>query len=110
MYFLMIFSESQMADEILQGCPGLEIYNSCFTPNYGLWALGFCGDIFGKDNPGCLQQNQPLSNVTSLDLSNRSIHSLVNKVSFLTEEATSIDKHICFNLYLIELAKYISSV
>ncbi|CAH8258472.1 unnamed protein product [Arabidopsis lyrata] len=72
-------SERQMADEILQGCPSLEIYNSCFTPNYGLWALGFCGNIFGKDNPACVQQDQPLSNVTSLDLSNRSIHSLVNK-------------------------------
>ncbi|CAD5317472.1 unnamed protein product [Arabidopsis thaliana] len=72
-------SERQMADEILQGCPSLEIYNSCFTPNYGLWALGFCGDIFGKDNPGCVQQDQPLCNVTSLDLSNRSIHNLVNK-------------------------------
>jgi len=82
-FFMIIFSERQMADEILQGCPSLEIYNSCFTPNYGLWALGFCGDIFGKDNPGCVQQDQPLCNVTSLDLSNRSIHNLVNKVSFV---------------------------
>ncbi|KAL1214586.1 hypothetical protein V5N11_007481 [Cardamine amara subsp. amara] len=72
-------SERCMADEILQAFPSLEIYNSCFTANYGVWALGFCGDIFGKDNPGCVQQDQPLCNVTSLDLSNRSIHSLVNK-------------------------------
>ncbi|XP_019094148.1 PREDICTED: tubulin--tyrosine ligase-like protein 12 [Camelina sativa] len=78
-------SECQMADEILQGCPSLEIYNSCFTPNYGLWALGFCGDIFGKDNPGCVQQDQPLCNVTSLDLSNRSIHNLVNKAFHVHE-------------------------
>ncbi|CAA7016089.1 unnamed protein product [Microthlaspi erraticum] len=72
-------SERQMADEILQRCPSLEIYNSGFTPNYGLWALGFCGDIFGKDNPGCVQEDRPLCDVTSLDLSNRSIHNLVNK-------------------------------
>lgn len=80
--FYLLLSERQMADEILQGCPSLEIYNSCFTPNYGLWALGFCGDIFGKDNPGCVLQDKPLCSVTSLDLSNRSIHNLVNKVSF----------------------------
>ncbi|CAE5964467.1 unnamed protein product [Arabidopsis arenosa] len=78
-------SEHQMTDEILQGCPSLEIYNSCFTPNYGLWALGFCGDIFGKDNPGCVQQDHPLCNVTSLDLSNRSIHNLVNKAFSVQE-------------------------
>ncbi|XP_010416704.1 PREDICTED: tubulin--tyrosine ligase-like protein 12 isoform X3 [Camelina sativa] len=78
-------SERQMAVEIRQGCPSLEIYNSCFTPNYGLWALGFCGDIFGKDNPGCVQQDQPLCNVTSLDLSNRSIHNLVNKAFHVHE-------------------------
>ncbi|EOA33509.1 hypothetical protein CARUB_v10019785mg [Capsella rubella] len=78
-------SEHQMAEKILQGCPCLEIYNSCFTPNYGLWALGFCGDIFGKDNPGSVQQDKPLCNVTSLDLSNRSIHNLVNKAFHVHE-------------------------
>ena len=77
------FSEGRLADEILKSCPSLEIYNSCFTPNYGLWALGFCGDVFGKDNPDYAQQDQPLRNVTSLDLSNRSIHNLANKVLFL---------------------------
>lgn len=82
MYFIC-FSKRRLADEILQSFPSLEIYNSSFTPNYGLWALGFCGDIFGKDNPDYVQQDQPLCNVTSLDLSNRSIHNLVNKVIFL---------------------------
>ncbi|ESQ33251.1 hypothetical protein EUTSA_v10003638mg [Eutrema salsugineum] len=72
-------SEIQMADEILQCCPSLEIYNSRFTSNYGLWALSFCGDIFGKDNPGFVQQDQPLCNITSLDLSNRSIHNLAKQ-------------------------------
>ncbi|CAL5398452.1 unnamed protein product [Camellia sinensis] len=37
---------------IFQGCPSLEIYNSCFTCNFGEWALGFCGGIYDKDNPG----------------------------------------------------------
>ncbi|VVA90274.1 unnamed protein product [Arabis nemorensis] len=78
-------SEHLMADEIPQACPSLEIYNSCFTPNYGLWALGFCGDIFTKDYPGCVQQDQPLCNVTSLDLSNRAIHNLVNKAFSVDE-------------------------
>ncbi|CAH2079500.1 unnamed protein product [Thlaspi arvense] len=75
----------RMADEILQGCPSLEIYNSRFTPNYGLWALGFCGDIFGKDNPGCVEQEQSLCNITSLDLSNRSIYNLINKAFSVQE-------------------------
>lgn len=96
MYFFVCFSEGRLADEILKSCPSLEIYNSCFTPNYGLWALGFCGDVFRKNNPTDYgQQDQPLRNVTSLDLSNRSIHNLANKVVFcaLTSSKTrwSID-------------------
>lgn len=69
-----------MADTIFKGCPGLEIYNSCFTSNFGEWALGFCGGVYEKDNPCPIHQdNHPLQSVTSLDLSNRSIHSLINK-------------------------------
>ncbi|KAK9274967.1 hypothetical protein L1049_022224 [Liquidambar formosana] len=69
-----------MEETILQGCPRLEIYNSCFTCNFGEWALGFCGGIYGKDNPGCIHQSDcPLKTVTSLDLSNRCIHNLINK-------------------------------
>ena len=77
-----------MADTIFKGCPGLEIYNSCFTSNFGEWALGFCGGVFEKDNPCPIHQdNHPLQSVTSLDLSNRSIHSLINKVlNFLSIE------------------------
>lgn len=71
-----------MADAILQGCPKLEIYNSHFTANYGKWALGFCGGIYEKENPGYdLQGDRRLGSLTSLDLSNRSIHNLINKVS-----------------------------
>ncbi|CAI0387820.1 unnamed protein product, partial [Linum tenue] len=70
----------QMEQQILKGCPGLEIYNSRFTPNYGEWALGFCGGVYGKDNPDFGHQGEsPLKNITSLDLSDRCIRSLKNK-------------------------------
>lgn len=71
-----------MKDAILQECPRLEIYNSSFTSNFGEWALGFCGEVYVKDNPRSLHQSErTLQNVTSLDLSNRHINTLVNKVS-----------------------------
>ncbi|XP_052181367.1 uncharacterized protein LOC127794380 [Diospyros lotus] len=73
-------SDDHMADIILQGCPSLEIFNSHFTSNYSEWALGFCGGIYDQDNPGFFHQpDYPLQRVTSLDLSNRSIHNLINK-------------------------------
>ncbi|XP_017630746.1 uncharacterized protein LOC108473591 [Gossypium arboreum] len=73
-------SDCGMEDTILQGCPKLEIYNSRFTHNFGVWALGFCADVYGKDNPASSHQgNLPLQSVTSLDLSNRGIHNLINK-------------------------------
>ncbi|GFY80492.1 tubulin-tyrosine ligase [Actinidia rufa] len=73
-------SDDHMADTICQGCPGLEIYNSHFTSNFGEWALGFCGGIYCKENPGFPHQTDyPLRSVTFLDLSNRCIHNLINK-------------------------------
>lgn len=71
-----------MADKVLQGSPDLEIYNSKFTPSYGEWALGFCGEVYDKENPGRSnpQDDASLQRITSLDLSNRNIHNLVNKV------------------------------
>ncbi|KAL5768517.1 hypothetical protein ACOSP7_015062 [Xanthoceras sorbifolium] len=73
-------SDCHMEDAILKECSKLEIYNSRFTCNFGEWALGFCGDVYGKDNPSSLHQSDhPLQSVTSLDLSNRCIHNLVNK-------------------------------
>ncbi|KAK3040364.1 hypothetical protein RJ639_026769, partial [Escallonia herrerae] len=69
-----------MAGIVLNGCPRLEIYNSCFTSNFGEWALGFCGGIYEKDNPISADQNDhPFQSLTSLDLSNRCIHNLINK-------------------------------
>ncbi|CAK9138508.1 unnamed protein product [Ilex paraguariensis] len=81
---------NHMADTIFQGCPKLEIYNSRFTPNFGEWALGFCGGIYGKDNPGSAHQGgHPLRSVTSLDLSNRCIQNLIRK-TFSPEEMPSL--------------------
>ncbi|KAM7513056.1 hypothetical protein LguiB_011931 [Lonicera macranthoides] len=69
-----------MADTILHGCLHLEIYNSHLTHNFGVWALGFCGGIYDKDNPGFdYESDNPLHSVTSLDLSNRGIRNLRNK-------------------------------
>ncbi|CAN1220443.1 Tubulin--tyrosine ligase-like protein 12 [Linum perenne] len=76
----------QMEQQILEGCVALEIYNSGFTPNYGEWALAFCGGVFGKDNPGCDHPGEsPLKCITSLDLSDRCIRSLDNKIFSPTE-------------------------
>ncbi|XP_021276458.1 LOW QUALITY PROTEIN: tubulin--tyrosine ligase-like protein 12 [Herrania umbratica] len=73
-------SDGGMEDAILRGCPKLEIYNSRFTRNFGSWALGFCADVYGKDNPGSSHQGDlALQSVTSLDVSNRCIHNLINK-------------------------------
>lgn len=81
-WITFFFSDHCMEDAILQGCPKLEIYNSNFTINFGEWALGFCGEVYDKDNPSSLcLRDHPLQSVTSLDLSNRCIHNLVNKVS-----------------------------
>ncbi|KMS96222.1 hypothetical protein BVRB_001310 [Beta vulgaris subsp. vulgaris] len=70
--------EKSMVEDVLQAFPELEIFNSQFTRNYGEWALGFCGGIYGKDNPGNDGEYQ-LQDITSLDLSNRCIHNLNNK-------------------------------
>lgn len=77
--------DSNSETAIIQGCPGLEICNSKFTSKYGEWALGFCGGIYDKENAGFAhQRDHPLESVTSLDLSNRSIHNLINKVRPIT--------------------------
>ncbi|KAL5572343.1 hypothetical protein UlMin_021940 [Ulmus minor] len=71
----------ELADKILQELPKMEIYNSRFTPNFGEWAIGFCGDVYGKENPGSgsYQDDPSVHRITSLDLSDRCIHNLVNK-------------------------------
>ena len=78
---VIVYSDGGMEDAILRGCPNLEIYNSSFTRNFGEWALGFCADVYGKDDPGSSHQGDlALQSVTSLDLSSRCIHNLINKV------------------------------
>lgn len=72
--------DDQLADRVLQGLPRLEIYNSHFTAKFGGWALGFCGGVYEKDNPGSVHESDhQLESVSSLDLSNRCIHNLINK-------------------------------
>lgn len=84
--YLFIFSfqsDVQLADRVLEALPNLEIYNSIFTPNFGEWALGYCGDVYNKENPGSSsihENDTSLHSVTSLDLSNRRIHNVINKV------------------------------
>uniref|UniRef100_A0A0E0K9L6 Tubulin--tyrosine ligase-like protein 12 SET-like domain-containing protein n=1 Tax=Oryza punctata TaxID=4537 RepID=A0A0E0K9L6_ORYPU len=48
---------------ILDGLPELEVYNSHFTRKAGEWALGFCGDIIGADNPCSSAESIPLENI-----------------------------------------------
>ncbi|XP_065850483.1 uncharacterized protein [Euphorbia lathyris] len=72
--------DDHMVDTIIQRCPTLQIYNSRFTDNFGEWALGFSEGVYEKDNPGCVHEGESdLQCVTSLDLSNRFVHSLMNK-------------------------------
>ncbi|KAJ7955985.1 Tubulin--tyrosine ligase-like protein 12 [Quillaja saponaria] len=67
-------------EDAVKGLPELEIYNSKFTSNFGEWALGFCGGVYEKDNPGSIHlADHPLQSVTSLDLADRKIHNLINK-------------------------------
>ncbi|KAK7281295.1 hypothetical protein RIF29_09135 [Crotalaria pallida] len=72
--------DGELSDAVVKELPELEIYNSVFTNNFGEWALGFCAGIYGKDNPGNVDQSdKPLQSVSTLDLSNRNIHNLINK-------------------------------
>lgn len=76
-----LLSAKDLEARILGCCPELEIYNSKFTPKYGKWALGFCGGLYEKDNPGGSDESDhELQRVTSLDLSNRCIQNLISKV------------------------------
>ncbi|KAM3693701.1 hypothetical protein ACJW31_07G003500 [Castanea mollissima] len=82
--------DSQLENRVLQGLPKLEIYNSRFTAKFGAWALGFCGGVYGKDNPGSIHEgDHQLESVSSLDLSDRCIHNLISK-AFSPVELSSL--------------------
>ncbi|XP_068660374.1 uncharacterized protein [Aristolochia californica] len=83
-----------IADAIVAAIPGLEIYNSNFTPNFGEWALGFCGGVYSADNVFSAENAHPLANGTNLDLSDRCIHGLSNK-AFSSSEMPLLS---CLNL------------
>ncbi|XP_072978596.1 uncharacterized protein [Typha angustifolia] len=71
-----------IATAILDGIPGMEIYNSCFTNHFDKWALAFCGGIIGADSPDCDGESSPsLEDIMILDLSNRCIHKLPESFS-----------------------------
>lgn len=94
-----------MEGAILQDCPRLEIYNSHLTPNFGEWALGFCGGLYEKENPGGSEQtDHTLQSVTSLDLSNRCIHNLMTKVSGLINSLY----HYCSFWFIFRLPASVS--
>uniref|UniRef100_A0ACD5WEV0 Uncharacterized protein n=1 Tax=Avena sativa TaxID=4498 RepID=A0ACD5WEV0_AVESA len=61
---------------VLDALPELEIYNSHFTSKAKEWALGFCGDMVGAENPCLSVESISLENIVALDLSDRSIHKL----------------------------------
>ncbi|KAJ3673647.1 hypothetical protein LUZ60_005639 [Juncus effusus] len=69
--------EESISKAIIDAIPGLEIYNSKCTDKFGAWALGFCGGLIGSENLDfSLNSSIKLGQITSLDLSNRSIHKL----------------------------------
>ncbi|TVU48217.1 hypothetical protein EJB05_07846, partial [Eragrostis curvula] len=66
---------------VLDGLPDLEIYNSHFTKKAGAWALGFCADIVGADNPCSSVESTLLESIVIIDLSDRCIHNLPEEFS-----------------------------
>ena len=74
MYYL--FDVDSTEKDVLDGLPELVIYNSHFTRKASEWALGFCGDMVGAENPCLSVGNISLDNIVTLDLSDRSIHKL----------------------------------
>nr|XP_043619113.1 tubulin--tyrosine ligase-like protein 12 [Erigeron canadensis] len=105
--------DDHVADDIIRNCPKMEILNSSFTRKYTEWALGFCGGVFDQENPGCGHDNDHfLKGLTSLDLSNRGIHSLHNKgfspsalpsLSYINLRGNPLDDHSVSDL--LELLK-----
>lgn len=72
---------NQILEAILQSISGLEIYNSHFMECFSHWALGFCGRIYGIENPCSSEFDiHPLKDITDLNLSDRHIDRLSDKV------------------------------
>lgn len=72
---------SVLEDLILSVLPQLEIYNSKFTENYGKWAVSRCCGIYSEETPSNnMFAVDALKDVKVLDLSNRNIRILHQKV------------------------------
>ena len=67
---------SSIDKAVLDSLSGLEIYNSRFTSKAGEWALSFCADIVGADNPCSFVESTLLDSIATIDLSDRCIHKL----------------------------------
>jgi tubulin--tyrosine ligase-like protein 12 len=66
---------------LLKVLPKLEIYNSKVTEKYGQWAIAFCAGILGVEQPmGSSNGDHMLSDVTTLDLSDRHLQVLLPNV------------------------------
>ncbi|KAL5995106.1 hypothetical protein ACLOJK_025164 [Asimina triloba] len=78
---------NHVEEEILKGVPGLEIYNSRFTSNFGERAFGFCAGLYGMENPCSSGFNEhTLEGITNLNLSNRWIRKLCTVKEFTPAE------------------------
>jgi tubulin--tyrosine ligase-like protein 12 len=75
---------------LLKVLPKLEIYNSKVTEKYGQWAIAFCAGILGVEQPmGSSNGDHMLSDVTTLDLSDRHLQVLLPNV-FNADELPSL--------------------
>ncbi|GJX00283.1 tubulin--tyrosine ligase-like protein 12 [Tanacetum coccineum] len=101
-------NDDYVADSIIHVCLNLDLLSSSFTRKYTEWALGFYGGIYDQENPGCGHDNDhSLQDLSSLDLSNRRIHSLLNKgfspdampsLNYLNLRGNPLDDHSISNL------------
>ncbi|XP_078433351.1 tubulin-tyrosine ligase isoform X2 [Wolffia australiana] len=86
-----------LGDRILALIPGLEIYNSLFTCNFGEWALAYCGGIYSSDCPDDSPSrggSSPLGAITSLDLSDRCIKRLSYKREIISDSVMPSLSHL----------------
>ncbi|KAH9562882.1 hypothetical protein CY35_05G094600 [Sphagnum magellanicum] len=81
---------ASLEQALLKVLPKLEIYNSKVTEKYGQWAIAFCAGILGVEQPmGSSNGDHMLSNVTTLDLSDRHLQVLLPNV-FNADELPSL--------------------
>ncbi|KAI3966072.1 hypothetical protein MKW92_040609 [Papaver armeniacum] len=80
-------SDRQVEDTILQEVHGLEIFNLHFTNKFSRWALGFCGGIFGKDNAGCFDDTNCVTDLLKFLKQFTTLRTLKKQESMLIDTA-----------------------